>query len=181
MRVGRRHRGGRRRDDAVARGHQRLGARLQGDVADREALAHALGRARKNASSGWPAGIARCAVRATSVVPVAQTCRSLTQATPGSAASSARTASRSIEVGTPSNMRCSESRNKPQVPYEDDQRDRPGSPTGSSQVQPSQSVSAAATDDAGRDRRVGGHVEEGAAHVQVVVAAAQEEQRRARR
>ena len=47
---------------------------------------------------------------------MAQTCRSCTRATPGSAASSARTASGSTLSGTPSNSRCSDCLNRPQVP-----------------------------------------------------------------
>ena len=77
-------------------------------------------------------------------------------------------------------MRCSESRNKPQVPYQDDERDRQAR----DRVEPGPAEperERGGGDDAGRDRRVGGHVQERAARVQVVVAAAQEQQRGARR
>ena len=77
-------------------------------------------------------------------VPMAQTCRSCTRATPGSDSSSACTACRSTPSGTPSNSRCSDCLNRLQVPTTMTAAISRLT-TGSSQVQPNHSARPPAT------------------------------------
>ena len=127
----------------------------------------------RKASPGKPPGMTRCAVSANSVVLIGQMWRSWIRATPGRAPRCASTASGSMPRGTPASAMVTDSRSMSTEAI------RMIAATirlaiGSTQTQPVSGMRDAGDDHARRDQGVGDHVQIGAAHVEVALAAARE-------